>query len=405
MKFSLNTESPHAVGSALGRVVGDKEQRDKVKNALESGNEKIKYFMSGYVWERFRIVGAKWLDEIHISVWGKEAIAQLFMYFSFNYSTWQKVEVYLDGCEDLYWKKVSVRPYFDREKLDYAVDKLLINKRPLAAVECLNAMLMDKFPLNIALSVDVLLSAVVSDEDTDSMTSYHISEVIKYIQKSNDVSEDDLFKIEWAYLPLLEGVGEAKPMFLFYKLASDPGFYCEIISLMFRSKNDNTERKSTETERKLASNAYQLLHNWKIPPGTKKDGCFSDDVFDRWLSDVIRISTKSGHLDVALSQLGQVLFYAPEDQSGLWVNISIAKALNARELDSLRRGYRTGVLNSRGVHWVDPEGKPEKELSIKYMKRAEEVEEQGLQRFAVILREISDYYEAEVQRIISDNDR
>lgn len=43
------------------------------------------------------------------------------------------------------------------------------------------------------------------------------------------------------------------------------------------------------------------------------------------------------------------------------------------ESDELRRGYRQGTCNQQGVYGVDPEGKPEKELTAKHQNRAEAV--------------------------------
>ena len=46
------------------------------------------------------------------------------------------------------------------------------------------------------------------------------------------------------------------------------------------------------------------------------------------------------------------------------------------------------VYSSRGVHWVDPSGKLELELSEKYQKQAEDVESAGYQRLASTLRSL-----------------
>ena len=64
----------------------------------------------------------------------------------------------------------------------------------------------------------------------------------------------------------------------------------------------------------------------------------------------------------------------------------------------MRRGYRTAVYNSRGVHWLDPEAKEERALAEKYRKQAEEVENHGYFRFANILKELSDSYIREAER-------
>ncbi|GAB6174190.1 hypothetical protein JCM15765_36680 [Paradesulfitobacterium aromaticivorans] len=47
----------------------------------------------------------------------------------------------------------------------------------------------------------------------------------------------------------------------------------------------------------------------------------------------------------------------------------------------MRSGFRLGVFNSRGVHWIEPTGSPERELTAKYRQRAEEVENAGQARW------------------------
>ena len=69
----------------------------------------------------------------------------------------------------------------------------------------------------------------------------------------------------------------------------------------------------------------------------------------------------------------------------------------------MRDGYRTGTYNARGVHWVDPTGKPERELAEQFRSKAEDIENAGFQRFAVTLRGLADSYDREAERIINDH--
>ena len=98
-----------------------------------------------------------------------------------------------------------------------------------------------------------------------------------------------------------------------------------------------------------------------------------------------------------------MIIHCPPDPNGLWIYSSAANALNAKDAEDIRRGFRLGIFNSRGVHWVDPTGKTEKELAAKYRQQAEEVETHGYQRFAVTLRELADSYEREAERIIDEH--
>jgi hypothetical protein len=151
----------------------------------------------------------------------------------------------------------------------------------------------------------------------------------------------------------------------------------------------------------MARNAYRLLSNWKTPPGSQKGGGYNGQALTAWLDEVKAICRKSGHLEIALSRIGHVLNYTPPDPNGLWLHQTAAAALNARDADDMRDGFRNELYNSRGVHYVDPSGKPERELVAKYRAQAEAVEEAGYPRLATTLRELAEEYEREAERIVS----
>jgi hypothetical protein len=99
--------------------------------------------------------------------------------------------------------------------------------------------------------------------------------------------------------------------------------------------------------------------------------------------------------------LGHSLIQVPSDPDGLWIHRSAAAALNARDAEDMRNGYRTELYNSRGVHWVDPTGAPERELATKYRAHAEAVEIAGYHRLATTLRELAASYEREADSVAS----
>ena len=69
----------------------------------------------------------------------------------------------------------------------------------------------------------------------------------------------------------------------------------------------------------------------------------------------------------------------------------------------MRHGFSIALSNSRGMHWVDPSGKPELELAEKYKKQADDVENAGYQRLASTLRELAESYTNEARRIIDEH--
>lgn len=78
--------------------------------------------------------------------------------------------------------------------------------------------------------------------------------------------------------------------------------------------------------------------------------------------------------------------------------------LNARDADDIRTGFQTEIFNSRGVFFVDPQGRPDRELAKKYRGRADEVEVHGYHRLATALREVAASYDRQAERQASRAD-
>ena len=83
--------------------------------------------------------------------------------------------------------------------------------------------------------------------------------------------------------------------------------------------------------------------------------------FDNWLERVNDICSETGHIEVALITIGEVLIHGPPDPTGLWIHRAIATALNDPGSENMRSGFRSGKYNSRGVHMVDPTGNEEEQ--------------------------------------------
>ena len=174
--------------------------------------------------------------------------------------------------------------------------------------------------------------------------------------------------------------------------------------LIYRSKKkDRSEKESSEQEKSIATNAWRLLHEWRTPPGMQRDGVFSREQFTKCLEYIKEVCAESGHLEVALTHIGQVLFYCPPDPQGLWIDQTAADALNGKNAEKMRNGFRLEVFNSRGAHWVDPTGKPEQELAEQYRQKANEVENAGYQRFAGMLRSLAEEYDREADRVVAEH--
>lgn len=404
IRFAESVSSSSQVGYALGIITDPVIEQTLLPHLLNTSDSKRKALVSGFIWRRNHIKGWDWGDAIDRSDWSSGQVGQFLAFLPFTKEAWDRASDWLRAQESEYWTRTDANIYQSDGDVVFAIEKLIEHGRPHAAINCLTSMRYDKQAVDTNQCVRALLEALSSKEPNYTMDRYHIVELIKYLQTEPSVNQDDLFRVEWAYVPLLDSQSGATPQVLESRLANDPEFFCEVIRLIYRSKKeDQPSREFTEKSKSIATNAWQLLHEWKTPPGTQKDGTFSEERFDEWLQRVKKTCTESGHLEVALINIGEVLIHAPPDPDGLWIHRAVAAALNDREADDIRAGFRTGTYNLRGAHWVDPTGEPERLLAEQFRNKAEEIENAGFQRFAVTLRSLADSYDRDAQRIINNH--
>ena len=402
--FARTVESPYLVGFSFAHIANGKTDATVLPKCLDFSDQNLRDFAAGYIWIRYQNEGWPWADGLDRSAWAREQVGLFLCCLPFAQETWERASTWLDDRQDEYWLKTSAHPYHEEGGLNIAVGQLLKYGRPRAAMDCLGRMREEKKPVDISQCVRALLSAIKSTEPCGPMEQHYIGELIRFLQSEPTTPTKDLCTVEWIYLRLLDGEhGNASPKTLEKKLASDPDFFCEAIRLIYHPKDaDHTAHESTKAEQNNATNAWHMLRLWKVVPGTKNNGDFDDEKFMQWLQDVKRICTKTGHMEVALTHIGNVLIHSPADPSGLWIRHSVAQELDDMEMEDLRRGYHMGWVNSRDAHSVDPTGKPERKLAKKFRRKSESVEKEGFSRLAATLRELADEYDRNANSIVAE---
>jgi hypothetical protein len=395
ISFAKQVPSPAIVGLALGRVAPLEIDSELLPDYLMADDKILQAFISNFVWGRFWTRGVQWIDSTFSDEWKPLQKIAFFLYLPFRGDIWTRAESVLLNRAPEYWKEVRVQPYGDHTDLEYAVKRLLEVGRPRAALSCIAQLINTNLKFDGGLAVRALLEAVGSSEPIGALDQYQIVEIVEWL-RSNGAPEDDLFRIEWAYLPLFDRHSGHIAEALEYRLASDPGFFSDLIGLVFRSDKES-KTEPTPAEQIVAQNAYRLLHSWRTSPGSVRGGGFDDEGFVKWMSEVKQRTSDSGHLKIALIQAGKVLIYAPADPSGLFIRIAVAEALNAKDAESLRNGFVSGLFNERGVHGFSA-GKDEMELARRFHRDAEAAEGKGYSRLATSLRELARSYERDAER-------
>jgi len=398
LRFLRTVASPRTVGVTLGQVDWDGVDNILLPYYLTEQDNVLREFTGNFVWGRFLYKGWSWVEGVIANDWTTEQKVFLFSFLPFHFETWRRAETLLGEHSAAYWILVNVLPYGPQPFLIEAVEKLVQYDRPKAALSCIGRLVHEKVVFPPALAVKALLDSLHSSEPSGVIDRYSLGDVIKWLQNNPDTSQDDLFAIEWTCLPLLDHDYGGTPKTLEHRLSSDPSFFCEALSIAFKSeKDEEKERKFTEAEKNIAQNAFRLLDGWRQIPGITIEGRFDRDSFEKWLTEVICRTKESGHHGIALNQIGQVLVYSPPDPDGLWIHRSIAKALDAKDAADMRSGFTIEYFNKRGVHTFS-EGKQELAIANDLHKKADSLEETGFTRFATAIRELARNYERDAER-------
>ncbi len=402
MQFAKAVQSTYFVGKALAEVAGGEIDDFLIPSFLATDDKGLSEFIRAYIWTRRHITGWEWVDQLNRTEWSVPHLSRFLACLPFNQETWIRATEWLGHDESEYWQNDALTTRFAEANFGHAVDKLLQYGRAREALGCLGGAFIRERTLDVDRSIRTLLAIAVSDEQPTASELYYITSLIEALQKDERPNREDMIKVEWAYVSLLDGRRSPSPRTLESELSGNAQFFCQIIRLLYRPRGETAPSTNPSKEAQaLASNAWKLLNGWRKPPGMLPDGSISSVQFDDWLSQVIAACNATGHLEVGLNQVGQVLYHSPADPDNLWIDRTVAAALNKENAESLREGYVIGAFNARGAHHIDPSGDPERNLARQYRRKAEEVEDAGYFRLATGLKELAERYDLEAERIVS----
>ncbi|EJG2210960.1 MULTISPECIES: hypothetical protein [Proteus] len=406
LEFSKGIERPDLVGNSL--VAENLEiPLDTLKKLLLSDIKEERFLASGYVWAKKHKEGRSWVLDA-VDNWNVQEKVELFLLLPFKKETWDTLNDSFDDFPYEYWKNTVVNAYHcgSTEEIYFAVDCLIKVDRPVSAINCLSRILHNDKVVDSHKIAIALLQSIRTTEDVKRFDINSFSKLVNYLQNDDTFSDDDLVKIEWAYLPIInrDTNGSLQPQVLENKLANEPSFFCEIIRYAYRPNFQKEKNELSESEKNIANNSYYLLDKWSKVPGIGVEGKFDVNAFNNWFNSVQTECEESGHLEIAYQIIGRVLIFSPSNDQN-WILPELVEFLNRRELEEVRTGYKIAIRDSRGVHWVDPEGKPELELAQKYRIKSDEIELLGFHRFARTLRELADEYQAEAESIIEQHSK
>ena len=400
VQFGRDVNNYHLIANYLGRTIATEELEVLIKACFENDLERD--FVSSVLYGFCYSNDVSTVGELNLIGYPPEYIAWLLTCLPIVDAVFTLVDRLLSGCENLYWETISIPPYGIGVEADvnYVWKKLVEHKRPVAAI---NLFGIDTDNCDIpAIELEATLITASSTECAETLDPQAVCNLIAYLQNKAPEDINTISDIEIIYLPWLDDYSKVKPKALRYRLANEPQFFCELISLMYKRKS--AESHDTPLSENVSKRLFEVFFRYCVVPGTDWDGNYHEDVFHSWIEHCKKWGSDQDRYEVVMHTIGNGLSYAKKDENGL-IDEFIIKELNEVDNEEMRRGFSIGIYNQRGVTWIDPEGKPEYQLASQYNDLASKCEELGYSRFAETLRGIANSYIQEAEHHIKQHRR
>jgi hypothetical protein len=399
LEMAKSVKFPAELGGTLGRVGNADLDAYLLPDYLDNAEQPLLDLTRGYVWARYFKATFEWVLHLDISSWTLQQQIAFFAALPFHAVVWRLASKQLGSASEEYWSRIWPNVFQAKDDLLEAVTCALDNKRPDIAVSGINALLHLKRTVPNELCVRALRE-FAGNENAVLRTNMHheLVETIKHLQESPDVDSEEMVWIEFQFLRLLDRFSRGAPIYLERKLATDPNFFHEAITICFRSERENDQPKEIdEKDSKMVQHIFRLLHDWKTPPGTTNRDTIDETALVEWIQEVKRLCVESGHWAIAQQTIGHTFAFPPAGLEGMITNPATAKVLDTSEFDDMRTGFRLALFNERGTYGFT-HGNEELQIAQKYSDYAAKYDAAKFTLIAATLRSLAESYERDAER-------
>ncbi|HDN74124.1 MAG TPA: hypothetical protein ENG16_03775 [Archaeoglobus sp.] len=406
VKLAEQSKEPGIVGAITAEAsLANSEERCMFSLLCKKGN-RVK-FAQGYIRRKALKNGDTWIKEVVdkalLERWDSIKIINLFLAFPQNRWIWNQLEKFKTQIQKEYWERIQ--PMFFNLPLEdkiYALQRLMYVKRYFTALDTASTFAKEVPP---KLIVELLEKAALerSSDDFRIVKPWHIEQLFKVLDQSDEIKKDEIAKLEWLYLHILASVESGRPpKMLHQRLSNDPEFFAEVIKWVYKPKNENNEEAEEDMPQEFKEQrtylAWKLLHAWKTIPGSDSNGRINYQKLKSWVKKAKKLCEKIDRLESCDTQIGQVLAYSTPDEDGNWPPEEVCRIIDNDEIRSkeLENGFIAGVFNKRGVVTKSPfeGGEQERALAKKYREYSNKLAIQ-FPRTSAILKRIAEFYENE----------
>lgn len=398
---------PTSIGHVLPKSKCSSEFQLKIEEWIGKDNAKflevVRMLIASKQDDAYAYTEQLLADNTH---WSIKIKTNLLLSMPVEERTFAIVDKQSDEIEKDYWNRLYNYGFFFKKlsEAQYVANKFLEHDRPLAALGSISQYLErsgdESVDINLVANILKRIISDPSDIDGHLKPEFHryLSSAIRLIEGSQDLSENEIIQIEWAFLPVFR-YDEFIPNSLSKMASKDASFFVELIKLAFRAKCEReTNQPIDESIKNQAETAYDLLRKANVLPGDS-GGVINADALNQWVDDARKLLQEADRATIGDDQIGSYLSHSPVGSDGVWPHEAVRSVIERVKSPQLDLAIRIGKQNARGMTSRSPwdGGKQERDLAAQYYSDAKKIE-LIYPKTAEILRNIARDYDNEARR-------
>jgi transcriptional regulator with XRE-family HTH domain len=318
--------------------------------------------------------------------------------------TWDKMAAEGRAFEKRYWSKVDVWKVIEGDDLAFVCEKLLKVKRSRAALQLVGQW--HAIPVPSELLIRILEQAVHDESEgltgDGTMFSYYLTLTLRRLDSDPTVSESQIAALEWSYFEVLR-YSDRPVRALLKGLSREPLLFVKLLASVFppppRDQNAPLP-EPTEKERRIATNAYNVLKTFRLVPGTGDDGEIDAKKLSDWIETTRSLCAELGIAEIGDQKIGEALSGAPRLPDQAWPPEAVCEVIESCGSEAMDSGFEIGIFNSRGVTVRAPfDGGAQERVLVERFRADAKAAAAFWPRMKNILERLANAYEADARRM------